>query len=263
MSELINYEEFRVFREWVFLCCESVRNTLSEYLEIMDQSLAHHRNRLQLMNQTYFNYGANPTSGSLTDSGGGGPSGIENNLSDPMTGAMQNGLEDLSGSMTSLNNTKKSWSELKDTVNDLRKQLSNLCSMVPMDIQFRHLSDGRVRIYFLSTPPNFWETTLLYTDVQLNDTSSSNKRLQWKLVLEESVSSIPGNNMYFREVQLLLERKRLSTIGITSYELHKPSGKIIFPVSNNLYQCMDTGFNVSLIFLCVDVEMIWSSNTNF
>lgn len=69
---------------------------------------------------------------------------------------------------------KKSWSEIKATVNDIRKQLSNLSSMVPTNIQFRTLSDGRVRCYFLSTPPNAWETTLLYIDIHLNGTNSVN-----------------------------------------------------------------------------------------
>lgn len=65
------------------------------------------------------------------------------------------------------NGSKKTWSEIRNTVNDIRKQLSNLSSMVPTNIQFRTLSDGRVRCYFISTPPNAWETTLLYTDINL------------------------------------------------------------------------------------------------
>lgn len=91
---------------------------------------------------------------------------------------------------------KKTWSELKESVTELRKQLSRLSTMVPMNIQFRKLSDSRIRIYFLGmwhgltapcsfhrnfwisillffpstwsqigTPPNGWETTLLCTDI--------------------------------------------------------------------------------------------------
>lgn len=60
---------------------------------------------------------------------------------------------------------KKSWSELKSVVSDLRRSLAGLSSMVPMNVHFRTLSDGRTRIYFLSTPPNGWETTLLYADI--------------------------------------------------------------------------------------------------
>lgn len=60
---------------------------------------------------------------------------------------------------------KKTWPELKESVTELRKQLSRLSTMVPMNIQFRKLSDSRTRIYFLGTPPNGWETTLLCTDI--------------------------------------------------------------------------------------------------
>lgn len=55
-----------------------------------------------------------------------------------------------------LNTRKKTWSELKESVTELRKQLSRLSTMVPMNIQFRKLSDDRTRIYFLGTPPSGW-----------------------------------------------------------------------------------------------------------
>lgn len=61
---------------------------------------------------------------------------------------------------------KKSWSELKQSVGELRRNLASLASMVPSNINFRTLSDGRTRIYFLGTPPNGWETTLMYADIQ-------------------------------------------------------------------------------------------------
>lgn len=73
---------------------------------------------------------------------------------------------------------KKSWIDLKTTVNELRKQFSSLSSMIPVNIQFRPLSDGRTRIYFLSTPPSGWETTLLYTDIPPNDTPSPQQRFE-------------------------------------------------------------------------------------
>lgn len=63
--------------------------------------------------------------------------------------------------------TKKSWSELKATVSHLRLKFASLSSSVPLNITFRTLSDGRVRIYFLSN--NSWETTLLYTDMSPSD----------------------------------------------------------------------------------------------
>lgn len=248
-------------------------------------------------------------------------SAISNHLSSPTSGTPPN-LDDLDDDEDCDDDDddghvpaptpKKSWSEIKATVNDLRKQLSNLSSLVPTNIQFRTLSDGRVRCYFLSTPPNAWETTLLYVDVNLvtvdvatavgsnagignesgvrmgsspssqgSSPSSSSGfshanfskrysiiirliskelkliffsmlRLQWNIVLQQPISSVAaaaaansGVNAWSREFQLLQERKRLSTWGITSYELHKPSGKIVFPCFSDLYQCLDTGYNVS------------------
>lgn len=57
------------------------------------------------------------------------------------------------------------WAEVRQAVHDLRKELSSLSTMVPMAISFRKLSNGKTRIYFLRTPQNGWEITLLYTDI--------------------------------------------------------------------------------------------------
>lgn len=60
---------------------------------------------------------------------------------------------------------KYSWAEIRQAVHDLRKELSSLSTMVPMAISFRKLGNGKTRVYFLRTPHNGWEITLLYTDV--------------------------------------------------------------------------------------------------
>lgn len=57
------------------------------------------------------------------------------------------------------------WAEVRQAVHDLRKELSSLATMVPMAISFRKLGNGKTRIYFLRTPQNGWEITLLYTDI--------------------------------------------------------------------------------------------------
>lgn len=57
------------------------------------------------------------------------------------------------------------WAEVRQAVHDLRKELSSLSTMVPMAISFRKLGNGKTRIYFLRTPQNGWEITLLYTEV--------------------------------------------------------------------------------------------------
>lgn len=62
--------------------------------------------------------------------------------------------------------TKKyTWAEVRQAVHDLRKELSANSTMVPMAISFRKLPSGKTRVYFLRTPQNGWEITLLYTDI--------------------------------------------------------------------------------------------------
>lgn len=74
-------------------------------------------------------------------------------------------MMDSFGMREEINERKKSWSELKGEVCELRRQLACLSIPVPTAISFRVLGDGRTRIYFLSTPANGWEMTLLYVDI--------------------------------------------------------------------------------------------------
>lgn len=144
---------------------------------------------------------------------------------------------------------KKSWSELKQVVCDLRRKLSSLSTMVPSSISFRRLSDGRIRIFFLSTPLNGWETTLLYADIpECSSNTNQHTRLPWQPVIESNFQSISLSSKFSREEQLMLERKRLATWGITSYELHEESGKLVFPASSTLYQCIDSGYTVIFLY---------------
>lgn len=136
---------------------------------------------------------------------------------------------------------KLSWSELKCVVSDLRRQLCSLSTMVPTSISFRTLQDGRTRVYFLSAPQNSWETTLLYADVPGSNQPASGIRFLWHTVIEANFPSLASGNKSSREEQLLWERKRLTTWGINSYEMHSESGKIIFPASSSLFQCVDNG----------------------
>ncbi|XP_058824779.1 dipeptidyl peptidase 9 [Topomyia yanbarensis] len=191
-------------------------------------------------------------SGSASGSGGrsirdSDDSGDENALD--RSDGRQSRLElQLNATVPSGSGQKKSWSELKSIVNDMRRQMTSLASMFPMNVNFRTLSDGRTRVYFLSPPAsNGWDTVLFYTDVPASENDNcAPMRLEWNPVLEPIVSHLSTNNS--REVQLLLERKRLSIWGITSYELHKSSGKIVFPACNTLYQCLDTGYGEGTLF---------------
>lgn len=85
----------------------------------------------------------NHCNGSTVGSGSGGSGGSSS------SGTSQSSpINDLSEQQQPMRK-KTSWSELKESVTELRKQLSRLSTMVPMNIQFRKLSDSRIRIYFL------------------------------------------------------------------------------------------------------------------
>ncbi|XP_052132505.1 dipeptidyl peptidase 9 [Frankliniella occidentalis] len=147
---------------------------------------------------------------------------------------------------------KKTWGELKVAVGDLRHQLSGLYAMVPSNITFRSLPNGRTRIYFLPNHMNGSEVPLLFTDVSASDStsSSSSRRLQLNQLLESNFpSTTSGLKQPSREELLMWERKRQSpSWGITSYELHSTTGKLIFPAASNLFQCLDTGFSNGRLF---------------
>ncbi|XP_022818946.1 dipeptidyl peptidase 9 isoform X3 [Spodoptera litura] len=126
------------------------------------------------------------------------------------------------------------WAEVRQAVHDLRKELSCLSTMVPIAISFRKLANGKIRIYFLRTPQNGWEITLLYTDVSPTQ-QANNSRLDWKPLIESNVALGVSSGKWSREEQLLWERQRVAAWGIASYELHQTSGKIMFPCASSLF----------------------------
>ncbi|XP_053623056.1 dipeptidyl peptidase 9-like [Plodia interpunctella] len=139
-------------------------------------------------------------------------------------------------------NKRYTWAEVRQAVHDLRKELSSLSTMVPMAISFRRLANGKIRIYFLRTPQNGWEITLLYTDITLSSQPNS-ARLDWKPLIESNVALGVTSGKWSREEQLLWERQRVAAWGIASYELH-PAGRVLFPCASSLFVA-DEGNNQS------------------
>lgn len=119
--------------------------------------------------------------------------------------------------------------------------------MTPTSISFRTYADGRTRIFFLGSPVNGLESTLLYTDVPKYEDTQPNVRLHWCPVIE----SMATTSKFSREEQLMLERKRLAPWGITSYEFHEESGKLVFPASSTLFHCTDSESSVSYVRCCI------------
>lgn len=76
-----------------------------------------------------------------------------------------------------------------------------LSSVIPANINFRTLSDGRIRIYFLSTPPNGWETTLLYVDIAQTDDITPKRCSTYQHCL---VRCVPYKNISYLQTALEL-----------------------------------------------------------
>ncbi|KAL5019615.1 hypothetical protein ScPMuIL_002507 [Solemya velum] len=139
---------------------------------------------------------------------------------------------------------KKSWDELRQSVRDTNKLLSALANRVPSTFTFRteQTDAGPItRLYFLGIPPKSRDNTLLYVDVP-SEPQDMVPSLPWKHLLD---SFQPGlhTSQLSREEQLLRERKRVGSFGITSYDIVENEGKIVFPACNNLFWCEDPCLN--------------------
>ncbi|XP_047488965.1 dipeptidyl peptidase 8-like [Penaeus indicus] len=126
------------------------------------------------------------------------------------------------------------WREVHQRVRELRRTFLHLSVKTPTDVTFRRLSPTQLRCYFLLSPGQGRESTLFYADINLDTTWCS------KLVYQEVLES--GHSFLWRrtsrEEQLLSERRRISTWGITNYELHPASGTLVFPASSTIFQCV-------------------------
>lgn len=65
--------------------------------------------------------------------------------------------------------------------------------------------------------------------------------LRWHPAIDPNFQMLPSIGKFSKEEQLQWERKRLVTSGITSYEIHYESGKLLFPAAGSLFQCVDPG----------------------
>ena len=133
----------------------------------------------------------------------------------------------------------KSWDTLRHDIKQKRKLLLTLASRVPSNLTFRTVdtpNGPHTRLYFLGIPQNGRENTLMYVDMP-KQTSEIVPGLQWKNLLDSFQASLQ-NGRLSREEQLLRERKRLGTYGITSYDMSDE--KFVFPACNSLFMCSDS-----------------------
>lgn len=146
---------------------------------------------------------------------------------------------------------KKPWSELRQAVKKSHRAASSILSCTPHSFTFHHkdlVNDRQSRLYFLGVPNGQRENTLLYVDLTKN-TSADFNLLQWKPLLDSSISSQTSSLQLSKEEQLMRERKRLRSVGITAYDFSAAASKFAFAASSNLFVCEDKmpegGFTVS------------------
>lgn len=132
----------------------------------------------------------------------------------------------------------KSWSELRQRVRESRRQFSS-SHRTPTSFVFRKLEEGKTRLYFLCLPQQGRETTIIYSDIP--DEQSQRQYFPWNCLIESTFQVVPAVGKISKEEQLMWERKRCVTWGITSFELHQKTGKFIFPAASSLFGCVDHG----------------------
>ena len=150
-----------------------------------------------------------------------------------------NPFDDMISSVPTSTNTKKTWQELRQAVRQTRKVQTPLGNRIPHNFHFRHIiteTGQKTRIYFLGVPPGYRENTLLYTDLPA-EPQSHVPQLIWNQLLESFGTSSQFSQLS-KEEQLLRERKRMVTVGITSYD-YDCVGKFAFAGASNLYSCDD------------------------
>ncbi|XP_045123051.1 dipeptidyl peptidase 8-like isoform X3 [Portunus trituberculatus] len=128
-----------------------------------------------------------------------------------------------------------SWKEVHQRVRELRRTFLHLSVKTPTDVTFRRVGPSSLRCYFLLSPGQGRESTLFYADINL-EAQAWGSRIVYQEVLD-SFQSFLWRNMS-REELLLSERRRISTWGITNYELHPSSGTLVFPASSTIFQCV-------------------------
>lgn len=147
----------------------------------------------------------------------------------------------------------QSWAELRNAVRDARRSFvrppaSYSTLRTPTGFTFRRWpaadggrGHGRTRLYFLASLVPAKESTLLYVDLDDARPSGETCPLTWHPLIESTFRLLPMPGQISKEEQLLLERKRSVSWGLTQYEVHVASGRFVFPAAGSLYGCVDPG----------------------
>ena len=124
---------------------------------------------------------------------------------------------------------------------------STLVSRVPHNLTIETNSSGLSRLYFLSVPPGQRDNTLVYVEYDINSVNNGqddgDKPLEWHPLLDSFPTLTAANaGQMSKEEQLMRERKRLRSFGITGYDYQRIDGRshFAFYSSNSMFVCSDS-----------------------
>ena len=147
---------------------------------------------------------------------------------------------------------KKTWAEIDKAVYKSRIAQCQLATFVPSNFTFY-----KNLVLFLGVPPNDSsnENTLIYVDIENGawenmdvGCKSSNSRktngdletqsyttYHWNFLLDPEAILSSSSLGYSKEEELLRERKRLVSHGITSYDFDEKTGRLLFRSGSDIY----------------------------
>lgn len=137
-------------------------------------------------------------------------------------------------------NKKRSWSQLRSVVDYARRLSFGLNTDIPSNITFRQNGPNEQRIYYLADDLSKRQRTIKYITInpyqlETNGITSS------LLINTSSITTTSNDNKLTKEEQLLRERQRQTSTGITSYQLDDTIGRFIYRERSDLYYYDDCG----------------------
>jgi len=139
-------------------------------------------------------------------------------------------------------------------VRNSHRGANSVLNRVPHTLTFEQTLFGW-RLYFLSVPIGHRENTIFYIDFFAEEAANVEKSpvVTWCTLLDSFRSTASsGLAQMSREEQLLRERKRQRSIGITSYDYQHSvdGGHFAFSAANSIYVCTDPHTQTVSVLLC-------------
>uniref|UniRef100_A0A8C5MB19 dipeptidyl-peptidase IV n=1 Tax=Leptobrachium leishanense TaxID=445787 RepID=A0A8C5MB19_9ANUR len=139
---------------------------------------------------------------------------------------------------------RHSWSQMRKLLADTRKYHGFMMAKAPHSFTFVQRNDPESphsdRMYYLAMSGENRENTLFYSEIPKNINRRVLLMLSWKPLLD-TFQATPDYGMYSREEELLRERKRIGTVGISAFDYHAESGTFLFQAGSSIYTVHDGG----------------------